>query len=1013
MTNRAMKGCLRGGIVPFIKLESKRLLCYKLRGLAGSGLPECATVNKLGKFEIKQQLGQGGMGVVYRAWDSRMERWVALKTISPEKADREEFLKRFRKEALSAGRLDHPNIVTVYEFDEQDDVCYIAMQFLEGSDLEGLLSSPRWDKEFNIFRKLDILIQVCQGLAYAHRNGVVHRDVKPGNIMVLPDGSVKIVDFGIARIGEATSGTQSLLMGTAPYMAPEQVEGRLTDERVDVFAVGVIAYRMFTGHFPFEGPNLSSILFKIVHEPPPPLGTYVSEYPPELERIILVALAKDREQRYRTMEEMGFELQGLLSSLNTSLISSYLEEARRLVLLRDFGKAKDLLRKVLELEPGNSAATAQWRQVQELLQQEYTKRKAQQLLNEGIEAYERGDWVRALECFEQGLHLEPGHETLLTYRNLTLREQEKIAAVSQNLKAAREYLQRRDLAGARQCLVMVLDLNPENADAQRLLKQVEEELAEIAKRRDARQYLDRAQQALLNKQYGDALSLLDKAQALDPKDPETNRLRALVLGEQAEAEQHKVRAEKIAAGQAALEKSDFATAVQQAEVGLRAFPKDPALQQLLIRANQGLEQVRRRKQLAEQFELAQTLLERGDLAGARKILTSIRERDPHDPRVQTLAQAIAKLEERLERERLRDAELERARALMRDNRHGEARQVLLDARDRFGRSAPLQELLNFLNQEVKRLQQEREAHEVLQQAAQFLEAGAHPKALQLLQKAARKYKHPAIGEELNRAQKLAREAEERRAFFERVEALVQKKAWTPALNLMGEAPESYRRLPRYGELWQAAASGAGGGPATPQDEIPTATIAAGVERARVPRKVLQPRLATPLPAVRKAAGWGTTAWETVTAAAGEVAERVRDRVAEFPDVVRRKPALKYVLLVALLALVVRTVEIARLASRRAAVPESPAAGPPAIVRLEVAPWAEIKEVKNMATGAVLRISGQTPMEFSVPPGEYRLVLSHPKFGDLSLPVRGRAGQVTDIRRSFPGFDPAEVLKAYE
>ena len=114
-------------------------------------------MTKLGKFEIKEQLGQGGMGVVYRAWDSRMERWVALKTIAPEKATRADFMKRFRKEALSAGRLDHPNIVTVYEFDEQDDVCYIAMQYLEGSDLESLLSSPNWEKEFTIFPKLNIL----------------------------------------------------------------------------------------------------------------------------------------------------------------------------------------------------------------------------------------------------------------------------------------------------------------------------------------------------------------------------------------------------------------------------------------------------------------------------------------------------------------------------------------------------------------------------------------------------------------------------------------------------------------------------------------------------------------------------------------------------------------------------------------------------------------------------------------------------------------------------------------
>src|SRR5579863_9034559 len=129
------------------------------------------------------------MGLVYRAWDPTMQRWVALKTITQDKASRADFVRRFRREAVAAGGLDHPNIVTIFETGEEGDVCYIAMQFLEGSDLETLLKSPDWNEEYNIFRKLDILIQVCRGLAYAHSKGVIHRDVKPANVMILPDGT--------------------------------------------------------------------------------------------------------------------------------------------------------------------------------------------------------------------------------------------------------------------------------------------------------------------------------------------------------------------------------------------------------------------------------------------------------------------------------------------------------------------------------------------------------------------------------------------------------------------------------------------------------------------------------------------------------------------------------------------------------------------------------------------------------------------------------------------------------
>jgi serine/threonine-protein kinase len=970
---------------------------------------------KLGKFEIKEQLGQGGMGVVYRAWDSRMERWVALKTIAQDKAARAEFIKRFRREALSAGRLDHPNIVTIYEFDEQEDVCYIAMQFLEGSDLESLLASPDWEKEFNVFRKLDILIQVCQGLAYAHRNEVVHRDVKPANIMVLPDGAVKLVDFGIARIGEATSGSQNTMLGTAPYMAPEQVEGKLVDERVDVFAVGVVGFRMFTRHFPFEASNLSGILYKIVHDPPPPLSTYLSDFPPDLERVLSTALAKDRDQRYRTMEELGFEFQRLLSSLNTSLVSSYMEEAKRLVLLRDFAKAKDLLRKVLELEPGNATATALWQQVQKLLQQEYTKRNVQTLLNEGIQAYERSDWMRALDCFDQGLQLDPAHEMLQTYRNLTLREKEKIQKISQNLKGAREARQRGDLTGSRLHLVQVLDLSPENTDAQGLLAEVDAELAEIEKRRSAQQYVDRAQQALSAKQYGDALSLLDKAQALDPANRHANRLRSLALTEQAEAEQQKVRAEKIAAVQAALENGEYATAAQQAEVGLRAFPGDPALQQLQQRATQGLETARRKKQLAEQVALAKTLLDQGDLAGARKIHAAIRERDPQDARVLALAEVIVKLAERLEREQLRDTELERVRGLMRENRYDEARRVLNEARDRFGRSGPLLELQRVLAQETKRIQQESEVQTILRQSSELCEADALDKAAALLRKAARKYQHSAITDEQNRVAKLTREAGQGRQFLERVAALIEKEQWAEAQNALLEAPEVYRRLPRYKQLWLAAAGGGRAIAPGPQDEIPTGFIAkamavapgsAGTAAAVAPARAQTaplPRGAMWLRAREKA--------QRLLAACRVLARQFRSALDHLPAAIR-PPRFWYLLLVVCVMAAGIAVVAARHSARKAGAP-APAAVNAGTVRLEVVPWAELREVRRLSTGELMKITGQTPMEFSLPPGDYRLLLGHPRLGDFAVPLRVKAGAVQQVRHSFPKFDPEQVLKDYE
>ncbi len=744
-------------------------------------------MSRLGKFEIQEQLGQGGMGVVYRAWDTKMERLVALKTISPDKATRADFLKRFRKEALSAGRLDHPNIVTVYEFDEQEDVCYIAMQFLEGSDLENLLISPRWEQEFTIFRRLDILIQVCRGLGYAHRHGVIHRDVKPANIIILADGTPKIVDFGIARLGEGTSATQGMVLGTAPYMAPEQIEGRLVDERVDVFAMGVVAYRMFARRFPFEANNISGILYKIVHDPPPPFSAHLADYPPELERIVLTALAKDRDQRYRTMEEMEFDIQGLLSSLNSSQVSSYVEEARRLLLEQDFTRAKEHLRKVLELEPGHSEATLLWQQVQKQVQQELNRRKVQALLDEGMEAYHQGHWAHALECFDHGLEVEPGHEMLVTYRSQTLREQAKSQTVAERLRAARELIERQDFSGARQCVREALDLNPESAEAQGFLKTLEEEQAGKEKRRNAQQCLERAQEALGVREYEEALRQVDQALALDPQSSQAARLRTVVQAKQGEAEGQKVRAEKIAAAQAALDRGDLSVALEHAQAGLEGSPNDPALQQLHTRARLGL----RRTQ------------------------------------------------------------------------------------DRKAEAAP------------------------------------------------------------------------------------------------------------------------------PQEDIPTGAV----------REEALPPVSTPVAAApQKAAEMPAQAKTPVKAAARPVVARP---VAPLPKEQALAGKRRYALIAAaLLAAILLGLFLAGKLRR----PEgggTPAAGTMARVRLDVAPWAEIKQVKNLSTGEVLKVSGQTPLEFELPPGEYRLLLSHPKFRDIAVPIQVTAGQVHELRRAFTQFDPAEVLKAYE
>ena len=248
------------------------------------------------------------MGTVYRARDPILDRPVALKTISSELASNPEFLGRFQREARAAARLTHPNIVTVYELGDVAGTPYIAMELLEGLDLVEAMSPPG---RLPADEKLRIMVEVCRGLDYAHKRGVIHRDVKPANVRLLANGSVKLVDFGIARLGESTLTQTGILLGTPSYLAPEVVAGGRVDHRADMWAVGVILYELLAGQRPFQAPTFVGLVYKIVHEPVPPLETVAPDLPKGLTDIVARTLEKDPARRYQDLAELAAALQGV------------------------------------------------------------------------------------------------------------------------------------------------------------------------------------------------------------------------------------------------------------------------------------------------------------------------------------------------------------------------------------------------------------------------------------------------------------------------------------------------------------------------------------------------------------------------------------------------------------------------------------------------------------------------------------------------------------------------------
>ncbi|HLA99988.1 MAG TPA: serine/threonine-protein kinase, partial [Bacteroidota bacterium] len=260
-------------------------------------------------YKILQKLGEGGMGVVYKAHDTKLDRTVALKFLPAHLSASEDDKTRFLQEARAAASLTHPNICTIFAIEEYTDEgesgsrFFFAMEYLEGKTLRHAMN------DIGIQRALDIGSQVAEGLAAAHDKGIVHRDVKAENIMARPDGRVQIMDFGLAKIrGGSVLTRAGSTVGTIGYMSPEQVQGMDVDHRADIFSLGVILYEMSSGSLPFKGVHDAAIMYEIVNVQPPPPSEIKNGVPAELDRIIGKCLAKDREDRFQSARDIAVDL---------------------------------------------------------------------------------------------------------------------------------------------------------------------------------------------------------------------------------------------------------------------------------------------------------------------------------------------------------------------------------------------------------------------------------------------------------------------------------------------------------------------------------------------------------------------------------------------------------------------------------------------------------------------------------------------------------------------------------
>lgn len=557
---------------------------------------------KLGKYEVIEELGKGAMGTVYKAYDGMMARYVALKTMSYTNASDPEFKKRFYKEAQAPGRLHHENIVIIYELNEDEGVPYIAMEFLEGSDLHHLAQSGFI---LTLKKIIEIMTQVCEGLHFAHQNGIIHRDVKPANIFMLKNGKVKIVDFGIAHISQSSLMTRTgVILGTPSYMSPEQVRSEALTGRSDQFSVGVIMYELLTGRRPFDGDTYTTILYKILHEDPTPLREYYPVCPPELESVIMKALAKNPDDRFVDLAGMARRLRKLQAEMDQDLdLDNTMaftqvetgEKSLKIELINRYireGKF-DLAVRVLEKLKGLGESPEILEALREDIQEKQRLLRLEALIEEGTRFYEDEHFDLAMECFNEALTIDPENPRILEW----VRKTHQKEADRRLRKTIQQYLEKGDREAAKQNFEEALKvygealkLNPAAPGIAEKMKHVQHLLDENRKQG---RYLEICQQAHALRTRGqreEALALARQAEELLPEQPEARQIIRTIQDEQTE-ETIRQSLQEI---DGLLEKKKLDEALTLADQTMERTGQDPRLQ----RRRQQIRQVRRKKLLA-------------------------------------------------------------------------------------------------------------------------------------------------------------------------------------------------------------------------------------------------------------------------------------------------------------------------------------------------------------------------------------------------------------------------------
>ena len=746
---------------------------------------------KIGKYEILQVVGRGGMGVVYRAEDPLIGRAVAIKTLNESLDGQPEMLKRFYREAQAPL---HPNIAIVFDVGAEDGKPFIVMEYVDGEGLDRLIGS---DRPLSLIEKLSVIEQVCTGLGFAHQSGVIHRDIKPANIMVRRNPILaKIVDFGIASVQKAkfeTGLTQTgTVIGSVHYISPERLKGEPFDGRSDIWATGVMLYQLLCGQLPFPGGQGEelAIMHRIIDEPHPPLSRWLLDYPQALDAIIERALAKDPEDRYTTAEEFCADLRIINEGLKRNQVGTLFADAERLTTDGQFTSAREVLRQLTTIDPQHTGARQLLGIVNQHLTQLQRAEELRKLVAEADAALAASNFTDALTLFDQAIKRDPLNAELKSKLEIVKEAKQRHDEVAGLMTKAEWLRDRGDWTGALKLVEKSMQLIPDDANLRAAHSELSQQVQVAARQGQLRDLLAEARQGINSGQFTAAIELLKKASEIDSAVPEVNTLLQTAITGQEQERRRKILEQIQAEIENCLNQENFERAADLVDRALEQLPSEPSLLQLKTRVAVQARKAHVRSVVDTTIAQAQEIFFQSP-GEALLIVQKALEEVPGEERLLALEDGLRQRLKAAEKEEIRGRYLREAQGAMGHAEFEKAIEILESYQFEFADEAGVGELLEIARGELAQQQRAARIAACVAQVRPLLVAEDFDQAIRLLETASAETGDLSLQRLLTETREQQVEAQRKiDAALQRIVRLRERGQFDEALRLIEEQPSA-------------------------------------------------------------------------------------------------------------------------------------------------------------------------------------------------------------------------------